>query len=273
MSISSKIFVVPLLSIWSLCFIGCREENTDPQQVLDVEINFEVVVGDEPFRCGVSYNALGSTSSTVAFHDMRFYVYDVSLIDEDGKQAKLELEQDGVWQNEEIALLDFEDGCENGNEALNSIIKGTIPQGSYRGLSFSIGIPPELNTPETILEGRGSPLNLNAMYWSWRSGYKYMRLDTDLPFFRFHLGANACDDAFVCDEPNVPTFEFERFNHRSEKILLDLKTLLSDSDLTQNTEGTAPGCMGQSDDPDCQKIFDHFNLGGGDSLAFSVIAQ
>ena len=149
-------------------------------------------------------------------------------------------------------------------------MKGHVPAGQYQGLSFSVGVPAAMNSGETMLEGRGSPLNLSAMFWSWHSGYKYMRLDTDLPFYRVHLGASACDDDFNCEEPNIATFSFESFDHKTEQVQLDLKTLLSDSDLTQNTEDTPPCCMGQGDDPDCQVVFNHFNLGEPGPSAFSV---
>ena len=255
-----------------LLFSGCQGDEEEDQSPLDIEVNFAVNVGEDNFQCGVAYDNLGATRSTVSFTDMRFYVYDVNLVDQDGNSVPLDLLQDEVWQYDTIALLDFEDGCENGNSALNSKIIGQVPYGRYQGIRFSIGVPPELNSNETILEGRGSPLNLNAMFWSWRSGYKYLRLDTDLPFFRVHLGANACDEEFNCDELNIATFSFDRFDPTSDQIQLDIQTLLQDSDLTQNTEGTAPGCMGQSDDPDCQKIFNYFNLTDRATSAFSIIS-
>ena len=257
-----------LVSVYLLA--GCQEDPVGDQGPIEVEVQFKAMVGDDIFQCGVTYSDQGATQSAVAFTDLRFYVYDVSLIDRDGESVRLELTQDGIWQHDMITLLDFEDGCENGNSALNGTVRGQVPAGQYRGLTFSVGVPPELNSNETMLEGRGSPLNLNAMFWSWRSGYKYLRLDTDLPFFRVHLGASACDDEFSCEEPNIATFTFDRFDHESDQVSLDIQTLLSDSDLTQNTEDTAPGCMGQGDDPDCQKIYPYFNLGEGDTSAFSI---
>ncbi len=268
----SNIRLHSLLAI-SIIISGCQMDQTVDDEPITVEVKFAVNVGQESFECGQSYENLGATRSTVAFTDMRFYVYNVKLINDDGQSVALNLMQDEIWQNGMVALLDFEDGCENGNEALNASIIGQVPKGQYQGLEFSVGLPPELNSPETILEGRGSPLNLNAMFWSWRSGYKYLRLDTDLPFFRVHLGASACDDDFNCDDYNIASFSFDRFDHSSEQVLLDLDTLLSDSDLTQNAEGTPPGCMGQRDDPDCQKIYKHFNLGNGNTNAFSITSQ
>lgn len=268
---SKRCLLRNILLMLSASFVplGCESDETE-QGPLDIEIHFAAMVGGDPFKCGETYSDQGTKQTDVAFTDLRFYVYDVSLIDNNGDLIPLSLEQDEVWQQGQVALLDFEDGCENGNAALNASVRGQVPGGRYKGVVFSVGLPPDLNSPETALEGRGSPLNISAMFWSWRSGYKYLRLDTDLPSFRVHLGANACDDDFSCDEPNIATFSFEGFDYQSDQISLDLQELLSDSDLTQNAEGTAPGCMGQGDDPDCQYIYDHFNLGEGDTSAFTV---
>lgn len=264
-------------AFWLSLSLSCCEEGNSEEESsapVEVEISFEVRVGELPFQCGETFEEVGASASSLTFTDLRFFVHDLSLINSNGDLTPLVLTEDDVWQRDQVALLDFEDGCENGNGVLNTSVKGVLPAGSYEGVQFSVGVPAALNSPETALEGRGSPLNLSAMFWSWRSGYKYLRLDTDLSSFRIHLGANACESDFVCAEPNIATFTLEGYQADRDLISLDLKTLLQDSDLTENTEGTAPGCMGQSDDPDCVGIFNHFNLGEeGFPSAFKVRAR
>lgn len=54
------------------------------------------------------------------------------------------LDQDGAWQLGDLALLDFEDAsgaCANGTAGMNTTLRGTVPEGEYTGLSFTIGVP------------------------------------------------------------------------------------------------------------------------------------
>jgi hypothetical protein len=77
-------------------------------------LNFSARVGDEQARCGQMFSGLGTTSQNAEIMDMRLYVTNVRLVTEDGREVALELEQDGQFQVENVALLDFEDataGC------------------------------------------------------------------------------------------------------------------------------------------------------------------
>ncbi|MBE9182906.1 metallo-mystery pair system four-Cys motif protein [Oculatella sp. LEGE 06141] len=142
-----------------------------------VTLQFQARVGDQPFRCEQSYT-LGTPASRVTPLDFRFYVSDVALIDASGNAVPLTLEQDGRWQYENVALLDFEDksgGCANGTVEMNDRIVGTVPDGNYVGLQFTVGVPFELNHADSTLAA--SPLNLTSLWWNWQLGYKFARID------------------------------------------------------------------------------------------------
>ncbi len=78
------------------------------------------------------------------------------------------LEQDGVWQHEDVALLDFENkagACANGTVELNTSVRGTVPAGTRSsGLRFKLGVPFALNHANAATAP--SPLNLTAMFWN-----------------------------------------------------------------------------------------------------------
>jgi len=45
---------------------------------------------------------------------------------------------------DDLALLDFEDGtggCVNGTPDVNDRVAGTVPEGHYTGLRFTLGVP------------------------------------------------------------------------------------------------------------------------------------
>ena len=107
---------------------------------------------------------LGSPSTSVAVADFRLFVHDVRLIDAGGHETPFELDQDGLWQYQTVALLDFENGtsaCANGTSGTNTAIKGTAPAGDYVGLVFKIGVPESLNPLDGSITP--SPLNLSAL--------------------------------------------------------------------------------------------------------------
>jgi len=86
---------------------GCGGDDTTGEPVT---LTFDGRVGGEPFECGGSYDGVGSTDTTLEARDLRFYVHDVRLVRADGTEVPVSLEQDGMFQVEDVALLDFEDG-------------------------------------------------------------------------------------------------------------------------------------------------------------------
>src|SRR5690606_29644120 len=99
-----------------------------------VTINFGGQVGDAAVACGATFDEIGSASTSIELRDFRFYVSDVELIGAAGA-VPIVLDQGSPWQNERVALLDFEDGTglcqDSGTAELNSIVTGTVPAGEY----------------------------------------------------------------------------------------------------------------------------------------------
>lgn len=250
-----------------------------------VTLRFEAVVGDEAFACGQSYDGIGATGTTWTPWDLRLYVHDVTLLDDAGHEAALTLDDDGVWQAEGVALLDFEDktGACTGTPETRTTVTGTAPAGDWTGVRFTVGVPFDLNHQDPTLAP--SPLNITSMGWSWAAGYKFIRIDgasTGMPGgLFFHLGSAGCevDDAQEvsgCDAPNRPTLTVTGLDLDAGAVTLDVAALYAGVDLDANTDGTAPGCMSQPTDPECAPSFAHLGLdfGGvsGDPSAQSVFS-
>ncbi|MCG9893042.1 MAG: metallo-mystery pair system four-Cys motif protein [Thermosynechococcaceae cyanobacterium MS004] len=261
-------------------------------------LKFAAKVGSQPFACGTTYS-LGKPATQVTPNDFRFYVSEVALLDAKGKATPVTLEQDGKWQYQSVALLDFENktgACANGTTEMRDRIIGTVPKGSYTGLKFTLGVPFELNHGDATLAP--SPLNLTGLWWNWQLGYKFVRLDLQKPAthssrhssqghspqghspkshqptgahgqsggFLIHLGSTGCaaqppaQTPTVCKNPNKAVVTLPRFNAAQNIIVADLAQLVSKADLSQNQPKTAPGCMSDPEDRDCQSIFAHLGL-------------
>ncbi|MEO1295898.1 MAG: MbnP family copper-binding protein [Cyanobacteria bacterium J06636_16] len=253
-----------------------------------VTLQFEGMVADEPFACGQAYE-LGSPATPMTPLDFRFYVSEVALIDTDGNEVPLILEQDGKWQHQNVALIDFEDksgACTNGTEETRAEVIGAVPAGDYAGVKFTLGVPFGLNHVDSTLAP--SPLNLTSMWWNWNFGYKFARIDLspaaetaqaasddnaahgkqhaeEFNGFAIHLGSVGCQmDAtqapVVCSLPNRSEVIFTDFDPATDVIVADLAALVSQTNLAENQEDTAAGCMSLPTDGDCAGIMQTLGL-------------
>jgi uncharacterized repeat protein (TIGR04052 family) len=239
----------------------------------EVTIRFAATVGNRPVDCGMIYDGVGTTSSTISINDYRFYIANVRLINAAGEEVPVELTQDGKWQYENVALLDFEDGssfCQSaGNPDLNDKVVGTVPEGEYNGLLFDLGVPFELNHLDTTTAP--APLNIPAMWWNWQVGYKYVRIDlqtpqSQTPAWFIHLGSTGCQSADgntpptePCSNPNTTTVRLSEFDPVRNFVIADLATLLSNVNLDESVP-MPPGCMSGPEDTDCAGLFPGFGL-------------
>lgn len=239
----------------------------------NVTIRFAAMVGTRPAACGIIYEGLGTQASPISLNDYRFYVSNVRLINAAGEEVPVELTQDGQWQYNNTALLDFEDGAglcsETGTAEMNNKITGTVPAGEYTGIVFDVGVPFELNHLDTATAP--APLNLPAMWWNWRTGYKFVRIDmqtprSQTPQWFIHLGSTGCDapdnntpPQAPCANPNLPSVRFDGFDPLRNFIVADLEALLAGVNLDESTP-MPPGCMSGVDDPDCVGLFPGFGL-------------
>ncbi len=239
-----------------------------------IEINFAAMVGDRAFECGGTYEGMGAAGTDLRVNDFRLYVSNVRLLTPAGDEVPLALEQDGIWQRDSLALLDFEDGaiaCTVGNDLLNTSVRGTAPAGVYTGVRFDFGVPFDMNHGDA--ESETEPLNISAMFWNWNGGYKFIRIDAfagpvdTSTNYNLHLGSTGCNGAAPpippteeCMNPNRPEITLTGFNPDTNVIIADIAQVLADADLESNQEGTAPGCQSQPFDMDCATVFPKLGL-------------
>lgn len=260
--------------------VGCGPagETDEPESV--TELKFEAYVGDEPLSCTESFDDFGDADAPVDVTDFRFYIHDVEVIDSDGEHHRVELIDDGVWQNERVALVDFTDRhghCEHASSATNDTVELAVDAEHVEAIGFSIGVPFELNHDDVATAD--SPLSLPAMFWNWNAGYKFLRIDTesgDDAAFRFHLGSHRCRPAADggvegCDDPNRPRVQIDSIDVDNQVLRFELAALFAGTDATRSTENTPMGCMSMPDDPDCEGLFEVLGLADGTVVDESVI--
>ncbi len=250
-------------------------------------IGFDARIGDKAAKCGETYAGVGASAASIILQDFRIYISEVRLIAADGSEVPLQLTPDNQWQNDKVALLDFENasGNCNGNAPMNTAVRGTAPAGDYKGVVFKIGVPFEMNHKDPTLAS--APLNYSGLTWPWRIGYKFITIDLETAGkagaapaaqqggmhamaasgFSIHLGSTDCGDGSPMTAPtapsansNRPEYRLTAFNPASQKVVLDLGALLAKTDVTVNAPQSASGCMSFVDDDDCIALMDRLGL-------------
>lgn len=261
-----------------------------------VNIPFVAEIGGKPFSCAETY-PIGRSGTEAGILDFRMYVTNPVLITDDDTEVPIALADDGVWQVGNVALLDFEDGsghCANGTPQTNTTLRGTVPDRAYKWLRFEVGVPFEMNHGDPTTAA--SPLNLTAMFWNWRGGYKFVKFEvaptgmkpmaetgSDAPKptgdhggnagdWFLHLGSTMCESAAPvqapmqpCLNPNRITVNLEGIDLAGSAVVVDPAPVLVDTDITANAPDTSPGCMSAPDDADCAPVLPRLGLPFGDT--------
>ena len=118
---------------------------------------FSVEYNGEPIQCD---------ERAIALSDLRFYIHNVRLLDTTGESRTVYLVDDGLWQNESVALIDLENGegsCANGNALVNDEIRGRFAGHAVHGIRFEIGVPEKLNHADPLQAV--PPLDRTPMHW------------------------------------------------------------------------------------------------------------
>ncbi len=224
-----------------------------PAGPLDVRVQFVPKVGSAAFACGQSYPTMGDEATTITPRDFRVYVHEVQLIREDGEHVPLTLVQDGAWQYQNVALLDFENftgGCADGTPETNAVIQGSAPAGRYTGIAFTVGVPAAMNHVD--LTSLPAPLNLTGLWWGWGFGHIFLAVVTHTEITTpqpatndhyVHLGSLDCvgdpekGEAVACARPNRPYIELTGFDPTRTPIVADFGAVIAKSKLA-----TSQGC-------------------------------
>lgn len=249
--------------------------GTRSDSLVPITIRFRATVADAAFRCGVHYDGIGTSHATVVASDFRFYVHDVKLVNTRGDTVRAALRDDAPWQDRDVALLDFEDAtgsCANGTPEMRDAVVVMAPAGNYRGVSFGLGVPFDRNHQD--LATAPPPLSLTQLFWAWKSGHKFLRIDmratagdsAATPWV-IHLGSAGCTNPdptatgpASCSFPNRATISLAGFDPTRDVVVADLAALLSRADVRKNQPKTAAGCMSADTDADCGALFASLGL-------------
>jgi hypothetical protein len=103
----------------ALCMLavaGCGS-SADETTSATYKIEFQGMVGEQPFSCEGEFGDIGIGKTTIKPLDFRFWIHDMALVRANGEAVKLSLKEDqptstirddGAWQTDNVALIDME---------------------------------------------------------------------------------------------------------------------------------------------------------------------
>lgn len=235
-----------------------------------VTLRFAARVGDAPASCTGRYAGLGVPGVDAGLRDLRMYVHDVRLVDASGAEVLLELEQDGAFQVDGVALLDFEDAsgaCERGTPEVRDVVVGTAPTGDYRGVRFRLGVPQELNHTDVV--GAPPPLDQSALFWGWSDGRIFLAASTTADneqggerVFQVQIASAGCvgdprvGDVVACERPNRGAVELDDVDLERDVIVVDVAALLDGVDVRSDAS-----CHADAAEGPCAGVFAAAGIG------------
>jgi len=233
------------------CFIQLNSSCSRLNDAQSLEV--EIWHNGSPLNC----NAFESNQQVWSVQQLAFFMSNIKLSDENTEyQPQL---SSTPWQTDDVVLIqpdlagcitesEGEDKTAQNDHSTSKALKtnhylqfsAPVDLDSSEQFSFTLAVPFELNHQNPLLQP--SPLNLPSMFWSWRSGHKFFRLDMQAPGknWVFHLGSVGCAAASTmrspqeeCVQPNRVSFHLDKM-HDGAKLVMHLDRLIANTSMQNN---------------------------------------
>lgn len=243
----------PLLSL--LLLIAC----TPQPQVIN--LTFQPTFEGSPINCNQTFT---TNQTSWSLTQIQFFLHDIQFQNQQGDwhQAQI-LAKENADPN--VVLLGGYCG-ESMNWQFNVEVKDML----MKKIRFSVGVPFALNHLNPLTQS--SPLNQSDMFWTWQTGYKFLRMEmssTDSEWI-FHLGSTGCKSPSpvrppktACKNPNRPVIELDNFDGK-KSIAFEIDKLIAGIDLVAHDN-----CQSEENNSSCQILMPRMGLGNKQQV-FSV---
>lgn len=186
----SWLFISVLLGLGvQACNTVDPDTSFDPVLTGTMRLVFDNVAGTQDLQVngGTYRNASGESFSPTT---LNYFVSNIKLTRTDGGTYVVPQDSSYFLVKETVP-------------ASQTITLKNVPAGSYRAVSFVLGVDSLRSTMDIsrrtgVLDPAGDHTSANGMYWSWNSGYIFLKLEGTSPSaptdatgkstFRYHIG-------------------------------------------------------------------------------------
>ena len=236
-----RLFILLFIAAGIFGLSSCKEDN--PEGTLT--LHFKAVYDGQPLQTFTTHPFEGIQQ--IQFTHLSMMVADLQLVD--GSKVK---------DLDDIELVDLSFDNLAAAEAGYTLTIPNVTAGSYDGINFGLGVPPDLNQKKPADFSSGSPLSKTGYYWVAWNSYIFSktegRLDTlgngalDLGF-AMHTGSDAL---YRAGQGTIPIV-IEEGKTTNMNILLDYKDLLQGVDIKSHPQNHT-----QSDTSEIVKIVNNY---------------
>lgn len=201
--------------------LGCNKDSKEEKAHLD--INFKLVYDDSPLVFLENYHY--PSGELMNFNRLSFYLSNLKISNGQNEISLLDIDY--------LNFRETNSSFTNAQKGLNLHFTD-VPEGEYDKISFSFGVPADLNAKAPGDYPSSNPLSSPAEYWApWRS-YIFMKLEgqIDLNFdgekeepFAIHTGA---DQAFRTVELPI-NVSFAHDKNNEINIIIDVSKFFQGS--------------------------------------------
>jgi uncharacterized repeat protein (TIGR04052 family) len=289
-----------------LILAACSKAPSTPNIL---KLDFFPYYGDQALNCQLQFEVQGERWQA---QTIGLYISDLEVATQH-QSIKTQL-QENVWQTKESGLLWFNSQvltenttattpssnnryCKGNDENIGEQdtrantsllvelpseldLNDDIPQ---LKVSFTIGLPFDTNHANPLLQP--SPINTPDMFWSWRNGHKFVRVDmrNNDNSWSLHLGSVGCSSASSLRAPDNACQQANRFSYtiagnkpllrlnrqgatlHTQDIKLDIGAIIQGITLSQETS-----CMfDYSEQSQCSQITQNLSA----NTVFEVINE
>jgi uncharacterized repeat protein (TIGR04052 family) len=235
---------------------------------LPIELNITPYYAQQAINCDMLFTHMAQNWQ---IERLAFFVSDMQYKLADSEQWQTLSFVKSPWQTPQTALIWYANDCnltEEGqqqepqqNTLQNTrLVMQNFDAGKATMLRFSLSVPFAQNHLNPLTQA--SPLNNPSMFWSWRVGHKFLRLDISSQAaqqqWSFHLGSLGCESQSslrpperACAQPNrfYITIELDS-GSELRGLNFDLAALLINIDMA-----SMPPCMfDASQDASCARL-------------------
>jgi hypothetical protein len=184
----NRYFMVALMA--ALCLASCKKEDSayNSSATSELTLEFDNIAGDQQLILNnVNYINAAGESFTVSL--LQYYISNIRLKKADGTVF-------AVPQKESYFLVQEQTPA-------SRLCTVKVPVGEYKEVSFIVGVDSLRSTMPIgertgVLDPGNFPSGHEGMYWSWNSGYIFLKMEGTSPAapadpagghnYRFHIG-------------------------------------------------------------------------------------
>lgn len=204
-NLTSHLKTITILASFTFLAIACKkdDEGTTPVDGFGtLELEFDHMFGDDNLDFGTEYT--NGAGEKMTFSMFKYFVTNLELVKEDNSVYSVPAD----YRNHIV---------DHANVDSRLITIPQVPTGSYKAVRFTLGVDSLTNTLPAeqrtgVFDVAGAA---QGMYWSWNSGYIFVKVEGTSPAspqeggsFKFHIGGFGGYSSATIN--NIKTIELKR---------------------------------------------------------------